>query len=583
MKNSEYWKQRFTQLEESSHRKTEDMFEVIEDSYMAAQQQLEADISKWYTRFAVNNGITMIEAKKLLNSRDLKEFHWTVQDYIKHGEENGVSADWSKELENASARWHINKYEALLYQIQNTVELFYGGQNDTLDSHLKDTYLDQYKHTIFEIQKGAGVAWDISQPNLKALETVIKKPWNVDQRNFSERIWTNKQGMINELHKQLTQNLMLGRNIEKSIQTMMDKFNVSRYQAARLLYTESAYIQSVAQEDAYKQLGIKQYEIVATLDDRTSDICRELDGTIFNLADYNPGETAPPFHPWCRSVTAPYYKDLDGIGERAARDPDTGKTYYIPKETTYKEWEASFAPIPVPPAPTQAQTTTQTKDTKQFHEITDPKLIQFETAVGKKLQSEGVAYHKVEKHQGSRTEEEIITALGGGDLTEGSCASLAFAFAGNEAGYDVLDFRDGKSRMTFSLKSNSLEIAQLPGMESYITTGKNDIKAAHELMKNMVIGKKYYIGIGSHASIIKKTDTGYEYLELQSSVSNGWKILNDDVFKWRFACKQRRRYELTSKMVEVESMGKNEEFIRLLGFINTPENEQKKGSKGNVK
>ena len=585
MKNAEYWKQRFTQLEESSHRKTEDMFEVIEDSYMAAQQQLEADISKWYNRFAANNGLTMAEAKKQLNSRDLKEFHWTVEEYIKHGQENGITADWSKELENASARWHVNRYEALLYQIQNSLEVFYGGQNDALDAHLKNAYLDHYKHTIFEIQKGVGIAWDIAQPNLKALETVIKKPWNVDQRNFSERIWSNKAGMINELHKQLTQNLMLGRDPGKSVDLIMQKFGVARYQAARLVYTESAYIEAVAQENAYKALGIKQYEIIATLDDRTSDICRELDGTIFNMTDYNPGETAPPFHPWCRSVTAPYYKDLDGIGERAARDPNIGKTYYVPRSTKYKDWESSFnpAPIPIQPAPTTAPAPKPIVNTNQFPEITDPKLIQFETAVGKSLQQSGVKYHKVEKHQGARTEEEIIQALGGGDLTEGSCASLTFAFVGNNAGYDVLDFRGGESRHAFSLKANSLEIAKLPGMESYVYTGKNDIRAAHELMQNMIIGKKYYIGIGSHASVIRKTDTGYEYLELQSSEKNGWKPLNDDVFKWRFRCKQRRTYELTSKMVEIESMGKNEEFIRLLGFINTPANEQMKGSKGNVK
>lgn len=589
MKNAEYWKQRFTQLEESSHRKTEDMFEVIEDSYMAAQQQIEADISKWYNRFAANNGITMAEAKKLLNSRDLKEFHWTVEEYIKHGQENGITADWSKELENASARWHINRYEALLYQIQNSLEVFYGGQNDALDAHLKNTYLDHYKHTIFEIQKGVGIAWDIAQPNLKALETVIKKPWNVDQRNFSERIWTNKAGMINELHKQLTQNLMLGRDPGKSVDLIMQKFGVARYQAARLVYTETAYIEAVAQESAYKALGIKQYEIIATLDDRTSDICRELDGTIFNMTDYNPGETAPPFHPWCRSVTAPYYKDLDGIGERAARDPAIGKTYYVPRSTKYKDWEASFnpAPIPIQPAPTTAPAPKPIVNTNKFPEVTDPKLIQFESAVGKTLQRRDTKYYKAEKYQGTKTETEIIDSLGGGDLTEGSCSSLAFAFAGNEAGYHVLDFRDGYSREMFARSLNITEICRMCNGD-HITAG-NDYKAAEELLKKCVVGKKYYFATGEHAAIVRKLESGtYEFLELQSAVKNGWYKLDSNVLRWRFGCKKSHTHfgmklQYSNELIDVESLGQNDEFIRLLGFINTPESEQKKGIYGSIK
>ena len=103
--------------------------------------------------------------------------------------------------------------------------------------------------------------------------------------------------------------------------------------------TEEAYFSSAAQKEAFAELGVEQYEIIATLDTHTSDICRSLDGKVYPMKDYEAGVTAPPFHVWCRSTTAPYFEDDFGeVGERAARD-ENGKTYSVPADMTYAEWE----------------------------------------------------------------------------------------------------------------------------------------------------------------------------------------------------------------------------------------------------
>ena len=89
-------------------------------------------------------------------------------------------------------------------------------------------------------------------------------------------------------------------------------------------------------------LGVKEYEIVSTLDSKTSEICRSLDGKHFPMSEFKPGITAPPFHPWCRTTTVPYFNDEFTKGEmRAARDED-GKTYYVPADMKYREWELKY-------------------------------------------------------------------------------------------------------------------------------------------------------------------------------------------------------------------------------------------------
>lgn len=343
MKNSEYWKLRFEQLEQAQNGQGAAAFAEIEKQYKEAQKQLEGQISHWYQRFADNNGITLAQARQYLKGADLKEFKWDVQDYIKYGQDNALMGGWVKELENASAKYHISKLEALKIQTQQSLEVMFSKQLGTVTSAMGDVFESGYYHTAFELQKGFNVGWDIAGIDQGQLEKILAKPWAVDGYNFSERIWNNKSKLISEIHSELTRNIMLGDDPQKAIDSLAKKMNTSKNNAGRLIMTEEAYFSSAAQKECFNELDVEQYEIVATLDSHTSDICRSLDGQVFPMKDFQPGVTAPPFHVYCRSTTVPYFDENFGdIGERAARDEETGKTYYIPDDMNYQEWEDTF-------------------------------------------------------------------------------------------------------------------------------------------------------------------------------------------------------------------------------------------------
>lgn len=343
MKNSEYWKLRFEQLEQAQNGQGAAAFSEIEKQYKEAQKQLEGQISHWYQRFADNNGITLAQARQYLKGADLKEFKWDVQDYIKYGQDNALMGGWVKELENASAKYHISKLEALKIQTQQSLEVMFSKQLGTVTSAMGDVFESGYYHTAFELQKGFNVGWDIAGIDQGQLEKILAKPWAVDGYNFSERIWNNKSKLISEVHSELTRNIMLGADPQKAIDSLAKKMNTSKSNAGRLIMTEEAYFSSAAQKECFNDLDVEQYEIVATLDSHTSDICRSLDGQVFPMKDFQPGVTAPPFHVYCRSTTVPYFDENFGdIGERAARDEETGKTYYIPDDMNYQEWEDTF-------------------------------------------------------------------------------------------------------------------------------------------------------------------------------------------------------------------------------------------------
>ena len=197
-----------------------------------------------------------------------------------------------------------------------------------------------------------------------------------------------------------------------------------------------------------------------------------------------------------------------------------------------------------------------------------------------------IEYKKVSEFKTIPTTEQIIKRLGGGDLTLGSCSSLALAYAGNKAGLDVIDYRGGGSRFFFSRGSTVAKITKALGgtvVEKY-----NDFSAVKEVMKKTIVGKEYYFSTGEHAAIIRKTENGVEYLELQSEYENGFKPLNDRVLDSRFGAKKSRtahgvKLPNTTTIVEVDAFKNVRGLKELFGYINTNENKQMKGKKGTIK
>ena len=203
--------------------------------------------------------------------------------------------------------------------------------------------------------------------------------------------------------------------------------------------------------------------------------------------------------------------------------------------------------------------------------------------VEKVLPNTGIQKVELQKWATTPTQQEIIDTVAGADMTSGSCASAALAYAGNRAGYQVRDFRGGSSMEFFARKSNTTQLAQIKGIDGVIINKSNEIQAANELLSKMEEGKEYWMGVGRHASIVRKGANGYEYLELQSASSNGWKPLDDDVLSWRFGCSRRRKYSQNARLMDVEKLAASDDFREVLPYINTAADQQRKGAGGGIK
>lgn len=342
-RSSDYWRKRFMLLEDVMNNKGAEYMKSTEKIYEKATSDINIEIRSWYQRFATNEGISFAEAQKMLTGKELKEFHMTVEEYIEKGKTLGVSSKWAKELERASINVHVTRLEALKLQMKQQVEELTVKKSKGIDNLMRDIYSDSFYKTAYEFQKGFGVGSNFAKLDKKVIDNVLSKPWAADGSNFSQRIWgSHRAQLVNKLHEGLTLNLIQGKPPDNLIKDISETFNVDRKRAATLVYTEKAYFQSIAQRDSFKNLGVEEYEIVATLDSKTSDICQAMDGQHFKLDDFQIGSTAPPFHPRCRTATAPYFDDeFEDEVERAARDEE-GNYYTVPADMKYDDWYDKF-------------------------------------------------------------------------------------------------------------------------------------------------------------------------------------------------------------------------------------------------
>lgn len=344
-KNKDYWKKRMEALEDENYRRSMAYYKDVQEQFRQASKSMQMDIEHWYRRLAENNGISYASAKKFLKSSELEEFKWSVEQYIKAGRENAVGQRWMKELENASARHHIDYLEAVKLQAQQHAELlsaeFEGGMTDFLHK----SYEEQFYRTAFEVSKGVGTGFNLARLDDRRIDMLLKHPWAQDGRTFSDRIWSNKEKLVTNLHTELAQCIIRGESPRSAIARLAKKMDVNRAQAGNVIMTESAAISSAAQQECYKNLGVEQYQFDATLDGITCEVCQGMDQKVFKMSEYEVGVTANPIHPRCRCCTTPYFDDWEEFGispERAARDPETGKTVYVPADMEYKEWKKQF-------------------------------------------------------------------------------------------------------------------------------------------------------------------------------------------------------------------------------------------------
>ena len=319
-KNSNYWQSRALDTEIRAVENEEDYLKRIKGIYDAAQRDIEKKMANVYARYASNNKITLKEAYKQLPKKMETEYKADVNEYIRLAQEHQGDPKWKQYLLNQSL---MHKH-SVLNQLQTEYRkvIYDIDMEETAGKFLEKIYTNTsyYNQYLNNDEVFAKVDKD-------RIQSLINENWS-GGGSFSENIWGNKEKLIKALDETVIRGMAIGRSFNDMAKELAKKMDTGYNNAARLIMTESARMDNMSLLDTYKRMGVQKLEFVATLDMKTSEICRAMDGTIIDIENAKIGLNVPPLHPYCRSVIAPVMdEEIDKGGDkRIYRDVNTGKS-----------------------------------------------------------------------------------------------------------------------------------------------------------------------------------------------------------------------------------------------------------------
>ena len=321
-KNRDYWEERQIKREAKAFTTIQDVEKEYQIALSKAKQDIIKEISRIITTYMNDNILNYNEALKLLKGDDYKVWKKDLYDYMKEYKNLLKTAplDAQKlflEIETLSAKSRISHLDSLKAQIDMEFTKLIFGVEETGKYALNSVYRD----TFIEVTKDLGINPIVSRDKIK---TVLDKPWS--GANFSQRLWSNTDKLAQTVKQEIVNGMIQGINLKTMTKRVSERFETAKKNdVERLLRTEVNYVLNQATLDGYKEAGIEKYEFSATLDNRTSQICSELHGNIFEIKNIAVGLNYPPMHPRCRSTTIPIidYESLVKQGREEIGEKDT--------------------------------------------------------------------------------------------------------------------------------------------------------------------------------------------------------------------------------------------------------------------
>ena len=323
-KNRDYWEERQVKREAKAFTKIQDIEKEYKIALEKAKQNINKELSRIGTTYMKDNNLSYHDALKLLKGDEYKVWKKDLHDYMAEYNKLLKTAPLEAkklylEIETLSTRSRLSYLDSLKAQVDMEMVKLIFGVEDSAKNGLSSVYRD----TFIEVTKDLGINPIVSRDKIK---TVLDKPWS--GANFSQRLWSNTDKLAQTVKQEIVNGMIQGINLQTMTKRVSERFETAKKNdVERLLRTEVNYVLNQATLDGYKEAGIEKYEFSATLDSRTSQICSELHGEVFEIKKIAVGLNYPPMHPRCRSTTIPIvdYESLakqarDEIGEKDNND-----------------------------------------------------------------------------------------------------------------------------------------------------------------------------------------------------------------------------------------------------------------------
>nr|DAI52417.1 MAG TPA: minor capsid protein [Caudoviricetes sp.] len=340
MSDNNYWEKRAVDLEKLSQDRADVDIMHVNKLFDGAVDIVEKQIEEIFGKYARDSGISQDAALRLLNEKQTETMRRNLMITLAQCQEEIARQAILARLNAPAYVARISRLEALKDLIHAQAYKVGSAAHYRLTDRLIDTYEQSYYRSIYDQQRRTETGFDFTKLTDRDVQAAIATNWAGS--NYSKRVWKNTKKLAESLEEVITQGLMTGQSIRDMELALEARVVSERYKINRIIRTEVNHCCNQGTLMSYKAAGTLRYIYLATLDMRTSSICRSLDKEVFFVSKAKVGVNFPPMHPNCRSTTMAYPEDGIFPKERIARDPETNKNIHVPFDMSYAQWYRKY-------------------------------------------------------------------------------------------------------------------------------------------------------------------------------------------------------------------------------------------------
>ena len=292
-----YWEDRAKEIIDEESKSDYEIAQEIQRIVDEMNEDIEDEINRFYTRYAINEGISFIEAKKKIDAVDVQMFQQKAKQYV---ENKDFSDKANAELRAYNTKMYVSREKLLQAQLGLIVTYAYAQIEQSMYNYMESAY---YR----ALEQQAGILGETLQVSINDVKTIIFTPFK--GHKWSTRLWSDMDVVRRHVQKTTRHVLLRGRHPYEFVKDLRKDTGATTYNMKRLLLTETARVQTLASKrHMLEEHGAEaEYQFVAKIDSKTTKTCRGLNNETFKVKDMVPGVNAPPMHPF---VVAPSYHIL---------------------------------------------------------------------------------------------------------------------------------------------------------------------------------------------------------------------------------------------------------------------------------
>ena len=342
LRSEQYWEDRARERMETIQQDALGTLRKIDRAYRSAEVSMLVQIRAMVKAFAGRYGISEEDAAEILKTPCTLESYQALVASVANMPDGVQKRMMMAELNAPSARYRISKTQAIREQTRAVCSRLADEEKKLFTDSLTKSVQDAYMRTEYDLQNGVGLMWETVGVSKRFVTQLLREDWS--GASYRTRISGRYAELADELSTMMLEGFLGGRSRAQMEEELSHRFEMNRYEAKRLLVTETTYVTNAAQKQLYEDEELGEYRYQAVLDLKTSDVCQTLDGMVFDVKDAKVGKNYPPMHPNCRSTTiAVLDRAWLATVTRKALDPITGEVVTMPPNTSYKDWYKMMA------------------------------------------------------------------------------------------------------------------------------------------------------------------------------------------------------------------------------------------------